>query len=63
MAAGSAESVEVIEKEGAGQAIKDLFAGAVGGVAQVLIGEYIFRLSSRVSKIHVILSKTIIFPQ
>ena len=48
MAEGSAESVEVMEQQGAGQAVKDLFAGAVGGIAQVLIGEY-----SLLSLIHI----------
>ena len=32
--------MEEIEKEGFNQAFKDLFAGAVGGVAQVLLGEF-----------------------
>jgi solute carrier family 25 carnitine/acylcarnitine transporter 20/29 len=34
-----ADAVEEIEREGGNRAVKDLFAGAVGGVAQVLIGE------------------------
>jgi len=55
MAAGSAESVEIIEKEGGGQAVKDLFAGAVGGVAQVLIGKSIFQSFSMVRAICIVL--------
>ena len=34
-----ADAVAEIEAEGATRAVKDLFAGAVGGVAQVLLGE------------------------
>lgn len=34
-----ADAVEEIERDGGNRAVKDLFAGAVGGVAQVLIGE------------------------
>ncbi|THX81351.1 hypothetical protein D6D05_04208 [Aureobasidium pullulans] len=34
-----ADAVEEIEREGGNRAVKDLFAGAVGGVAQVLIGQ------------------------
>jgi solute carrier family 25 carnitine/acylcarnitine transporter 20/29 len=34
-----ADAVEEIERESGNRAVKDLFAGAVGGVAQVLIGE------------------------
>jgi hypothetical protein len=34
-----ADAVEEIEREGGNRAVKDLFAGAVGGIAQVLIGE------------------------
>jgi len=32
-------AAEAIENEGFSQTLKDLFSGAVGGVAQVLIGE------------------------
>jgi len=34
-----ADAVEEIEREGGNRAVKDLFAGAVGGIAQVLIGQ------------------------
>ena len=34
-----ADAVEEIERESGNRAVKGLFAGAVGGVAQVLIGE------------------------
>lgn len=38
----SFESIEVMAEEGGGsKVLKDLFSGAVGGVAQVLIGEYV----------------------
>jgi hypothetical protein len=33
-----ADAAEEVERDG-GSPVKDLFAGAVGGVAQVLIGE------------------------
>ncbi|KAG9537783.1 hypothetical protein KCU84_g24423, partial [Aureobasidium melanogenum] len=32
-----ADAVEEIERDGGNRAVKDLFAGAVGGIAQVLI--------------------------
>lgn len=35
-----ADAVEEIEREGFSRAVKDLFAGAVGGVAQVLLGKW-----------------------
>jgi hypothetical protein len=35
-------AAEVDAKTGSLQTAKDLFAGAVGGVAQVLIGQYCF---------------------
>ncbi|KAG9661500.1 hypothetical protein KCU85_g3550, partial [Aureobasidium melanogenum] len=34
-----ADAVEEIERDGGNRAVKDLFAGAVGGIAQVLIGQ------------------------
>lgn len=40
MAEGSAESVQDIEAQGFSRTLKDLFAGAAGGVAQVLLGEF-----------------------
>lgn len=39
-----ADAVEEIERESGNRAVKDLFAGAVGGVAQVLIGKWIWRI-------------------
>lgn len=38
-----AEAIEEAD-QGAGRVLKDLFGGAVGGVAQVLIGMFSFRL-------------------
>lgn len=34
-----ADAIEEIERDGGNRAVKDLFAGAVGGIAQVLIGK------------------------
>lgn len=34
-----ADAAELIEEQGFKQTAKDLFAGAVGGVAQVLLGK------------------------
>jgi len=39
MAEGSAEAVEDIEAQGFKQTAKDLFAGAAGGITQVLVGK------------------------
>ena len=45
-----ADAVEEIEREGGNRAVKDLFAGAVGGVAQVLIGESTWRIRGVTSR-------------
>ena len=34
-----------LEEHGMVRTLKDLFAGAAGGIAQVLLGEYFFRMS------------------
>lgn len=39
-----AEAIEEADQGGVNQTLKDLFSGAVGGVAQVLIGMNITRL-------------------
>lgn len=43
-----AEAIEEAD-QGAGRVLKDLFGGAVGGVAQVLIGKSSVALSSLIS--------------
>lgn len=44
-----AEVVEELETGGAKQTFKELFSGAAGGVAQVLIGEWGFVLDVELS--------------
>lgn len=36
-----ADAAEELERAGVNRAVKDLFAGAVGGIAQVLLGEWL----------------------
>lgn len=38
MAAPITEAIQELEQGGVNQTVKDLFSGAVGGIAQVLIG-------------------------